>query len=150
MEFHRTLKVQWNFTQHQIPWNSMESPRNFLETYCRESTLRLRQNEHFAYIFKFISWMKTFDFHRKFIEMCSFWFNRGRQQRSLYLVVNSGTTVLASRSGTNELKNNRIWWLCLVPTSTTSFASDLGYRMAKNLIGLYKENTFYDQWHQIS
>ena len=32
---------------------------------------------------------------------------------------------------------NKIWWLCLVPTSTTRFASDLGYRMAKNLIGLY-------------
>ena len=31
---------------------------------------------------------------------------------------------------------NRIWWLCLVPTSTTRFASDLGYRMTKNLIGL--------------
>ena len=27
---------------------------------------------------------------------------------------------------------NRIWWLCLVPTSTTRFAIDLGNRMAKN------------------
>ena len=26
---------------------------------------------------------------------------------------------------------NKIWWLCLVPTSTTRFASDVGYRMAK-------------------
>ena len=34
---------------------------------------------------------------------------------------------------------NKIWWLCLVPTSTTRFASVVGYRMAKNLIGLYKE-----------
>ena len=34
---------------------------------------------------------------------------------------------------------NKIWWLCLVPTSTTRFASDVGYRMAKKLIGLYKE-----------
>ena len=39
---------------------------------------------------------------------------------------------------------DRIWWLYLVPTSTTRFASDLGYRMAKNSIGLYKENTFYE------
>ena len=35
---------------------------------------------------------------------------------------------------------NRIWWLCLIPTSTTRLA--LGYRMAKNLIGLYKEILF--------
>ena len=34
---------------------------------------------------------------------------------------------------------NKIWWLCLVPTSTTRFASDVVYRMAKNLMGLYKE-----------
>ena len=26
---------------------------------------------------------------------------------------------------------NKVWWLCLVPTSITSFASDVGYRMAK-------------------
>ena len=26
---------------------------------------------------------------------------------------------------------NKVWWLCLVPTSTTRFASDVGYRMAK-------------------
>ena len=26
---------------------------------------------------------------------------------------------------------NNIWWLCLVPTSTTRFASDVGCRMAK-------------------
>ena len=37
---------------------------------------------------------------------------------------------------------NKIWWLCLVPTSTTRFASDVGYGMAKNLIGLYKEIIF--------
>ena len=29
-----------------------------------------------------------------------------------------------------NLRNN-IWWLCLVPTSTTRFASDVGCRMAK-------------------
>ena len=27
--------------------------------------------------------------------------------------------------------NKKVWWLCLVPTSTTRFASDVGYRMAK-------------------
>ena len=26
---------------------------------------------------------------------------------------------------------NRIWWVCLVPTSTIRFASDLGYKMPK-------------------
>ena len=26
---------------------------------------------------------------------------------------------------------NKVWWQCLVPTSTTRFASDAGYRMAK-------------------
>ena len=31
----------------------------------------------------------------------------------------------------------------IVPTSTTRFASDVGYRMAKSLIGVYKENNFY-------
>ena len=25
----------------------------------------------------------------------------------------------------------KVWWLCLVPTSTTRFTSDVGYRMAK-------------------
>ena len=29
------------------------------------------------------------------------------------------------------------------------FASDMGYRIAKNLLGLIKENTFYEQWHEI-
>ena len=37
---------------------------------------------------------------------------------------------------------NKIWWLCLVPTSTTRFVSDVGYIMAKKLIGLYKEIIF--------
>ena len=27
--------------------------------------------------------------------------------------------------------DNKIWWLCLVPTSTTRFASEVGYRIAK-------------------
>ena len=28
-------------------------------------------------------------------------------------------------------RDNKVWWLCLVPTSTTRFASDVGYTMAK-------------------
>ena len=28
-------------------------------------------------------------------------------------------------------ENKKVWWLCLVPTSTPRFASDVGYRMAK-------------------
>ena len=32
---------------------------------------------------------------------------------------------------------NKIWWLCLIPTSTTRFAGDLRCRMAKSLIALY-------------
>ena len=37
---------------------------------------------------------------------------------------------------------NKIWWLYLVPTSTTRFAKDVGYRMVKNLVGLYTEIIF--------
>ena len=29
------------------------------------------------------------------------------------------------------LINNKIWWLCLVPTSTTRFATGVEYRMPK-------------------
>ena len=46
-------------------------------------------------------------------------------------------------------EGNKIWWLCLVPTSTTRFASDARYRMAKKWIGLYTEIFFYEQWHLI-
>ena len=38
---------------------------------------------------------------------------------------------------------NKIWWLCLVPISTTRFASEVGYKNAPNLKVLYKENTFF-------
>ena len=41
-----------------------------------------------------------------------------------------------------KVASNKIWWLCLVPTSTTRFASDVGYRMANKIIGLYKEIIF--------
>ena len=30
-----------------------------------------------------------------------------------------------------QCKGNKIWWLCLVPTPTTRFASEVGYRIAK-------------------
>ena len=43
-----------------------------------------------------------------------------------------------------ENLNNKIWWLCLVPTSTTRLSRDVGYRMAKKCIGLYKELIFMD------
>ena len=36
----------------------------------------------------------------------------------------------------------KIWWQCLVPTSTTRFTSDVGCRMAQNWIWLYKEIIF--------
>ena len=41
----------------------------------------------------------------------------------------------------------REWWS--LDPSTNRFASDLGYRLAKNPIELYKENTFNEIWHQI-
>ena len=42
--------------------------------------------------------------------------------------------------------HNTTWWLCLVPTSTTRFASDLGCRTAKIVIGLYKEIFFMNNY----
>ena len=32
---------------------------------------------------------------------------------------------------TNECLGNKVWWLCLVPNSTTRFTSDVGYKIAK-------------------
>ena len=49
----------------------------------------------------------------------------------------------------HNVNPKRIWLLCLVPTSTTRFASDLGYKMAKNFEKVIQGNTFYEQWHQI-
>ena len=43
---------------------------------------------------------------------------------------------------THVVTINKIWWLCLVPSSTTRFASDVGYRIAKKVIGLYKQIIF--------
>ena len=42
----------------------------------------------------------------------------------------------------NIARYNKILWLCLVPTSTTWFASDLVYRMAKKIVGLHQEILF--------
>ena len=56
--------------------------------------------------------------YQDFIEVCS--------ERSDCPKVN-----LASTNGLMSPSNNKVWWLCLVPTSTTRFASDVGYRMAK-------------------
>ena len=44
---------------------------------------------------------------------------------------------------------SRSSWLCLDASSTTRFTSHLGYRMGKNWIALYKEDAFYEQWHEI-
>ena len=38
--------------------------------------------------------------------------------------------------------DNSIWWLCLVPASTTRRASDTVYKIAKTSIGLYKQILF--------
>ena len=40
------------------------------------------------------------------------------------------SVVVAGQSGCT-LRINKIWWLCLVLTSSTSFASEVGYRTAK-------------------
>ena len=37
---------------------------------------------------------------------------------------------------------NKVWWLCLVPTSTTRFANDMGYRMAKILYSYTRKICF--------
>ena len=44
---------------------------------------------------------------------------------------------------------NRIWWPCLVPTSITRFASDLGTEWSKINRALQGKCFFYEQWHQI-
>ena len=43
----------------------------------------------------------------------------------MYLQGNSLPKYIQTRS------SNKVWWLCLVPTSTIRFASDVGYRIAK-------------------
>ena len=40
-----------------------------------------------------------------------------------------GISAAARRN--NNVVINKVWWLCLVPTSTTRFASEVGYRIAK-------------------
>ena len=44
---------------------------------------------------------------------------------------------------------NKVWWLCLVPTSTTRFASDVGYRMAKIKHSCTRKIFFMNKWHLI-
>ena len=50
--------------------------------------------------------------------------------------------------GTKHRKDNKVWWLYKIPTSTTRFRNDVGYRMAKILYG-YTRKYFYEQWHLI-
>ena len=58
----------------------------------------------------------------------------GKYQRS-----NELTLKCMGKGGRQQITiANSIWWLCLVPILTTRFASDLGYIMGKDLIGLDK------------
>ena len=54
-------------------------------------------------------------------------------------ILMAGTIVTVQEQDMRVRGLNKIWWLWLVPTSTTRFAIDVGYRMAKKLIGLCKE-----------
>ena len=45
----------------------------------------------------------------------------------------------------NTRSYDRIWWLCLVPISTTMFASDLGVQNGQRFNSIIQENTFYEQ-----
>ena len=47
-----------------------------------------------------------------------------------WLVLIQGNAILPVRHQALTW-SNKVWWQCLVPTSTTRFASDVGYRMAK-------------------
>ena len=55
----------------------------------------------------------------------------------MWLVETVDYIIHAIQLETNKVKKkiyhrvNKVWWQCLVPTSTTRFASDAGYRMAK-------------------
>ena len=44
--------------------------------------------------------------------------------------------ITQSLSQQHECTANKIWWLCLVPTLTTRFVNDVGYRIVKHLIWL--------------
>ena len=52
---------------------------------------------------------------------------------SLTIVYSTGcrTRKTSKLPVTGLCAGNKVWWQCLVPTSTTRFASDVGYRMAK-------------------
>ena len=65
-----------------------------------------------------------------------------RKHKSYVFLVHCPPVTPITISFPSQRATNKIWWLCLVQTSTTRFASDVGYRMAKNLIGLYKEIIF--------
>ena len=46
-----------------------------------------------------------------------------------------------------EVSYNKLWLLCLVPISTTWFASDVGYKMAKmNRVIIGKQATGLGAW----
>ena len=70
----------------------------------------------------------------RFIEYTLLRYTIPHETRKIIALINNGSRVMiamymiASKDGH---ANNKVWWLCLVPTSTTRFASDVGYRMAK-------------------
>ena len=43
----------------------------------------------------------------------------------------SAARILTKSNRDNSVSANKVWWQCPVPTSTTRFASDVGYRMVK-------------------
>ena len=48
-----------------------------------------------------------------------------------WITVRTKGLVLLKAYPCHHMIMNKIWWLCLVPTSTTRFASDVGYRITK-------------------
>ena len=49
----------------------------------------------------------------------------------VWLLLYFPSTGGGQRSNLERYIHNKIWWLCLVPTSDTRFASGMGYRIAK-------------------
>ena len=50
---------------------------------------------------------------------------------STSVTVNEWVEINIYKLHTRKQSRHKIWWLCLVPTSTPRFASDVGYRMTK-------------------
>ena len=74
-----------------------------------------------------------------FIELCIY----NSEHKFLWKKMPPITSFIFTYMCLHYVGMNRFWWPCLVSISTTRFASDLRYRMAKNLIGLYMGNAFF-------